>query len=88
MFRYAGEEGDDPPPPPPLRDFALADFVAAPKPTSLSSLSPLTPLDSPIYNYIIVFLLSVRKVQKISKTPARVDYRAKMSIADLFLMKF
>lgn len=59
MFRYAGEEGDDPPPPPPpLRDFALADFVAAPKPTSLSSLSPLTPLDSPIYNYIIVFLLS------------------------------
>eukprot|EP00434_Breviolum_minutum_P016309 symbB.v1.2.014371.t1/scaffold956.1/size149065/4 len=31
---YAGEEGD--PPRPPLRDFALTDFVAAPKPTSLS----------------------------------------------------
>ena len=28
------------------------------------------------------------KAQKILKTPARVDYRAKMSIADLFLMEF
>ena len=30
----------------------------------------------------------VTKFQKISKTPARVDYRAKMSIADLLLMEF
>eukprot|EP00435_Cladocopium_sp_Y103_P019000 s4522_g4.t1 len=36
MNWYAGREDD--PPRPPLKDFALADFVAAPKPTSLSNL--------------------------------------------------
>ena len=38
----------------------------------------------------LIDLVSQRmtKFQKISKTPTRVDYRAKMSIADLFLMEF
>ena len=36
----------------------------------------------------LVKLKCVTKFQKISKTPTKVDYRAKMSIADLFLMEF